>query len=173
MNSVAERTTDRGITAAQNYTAMMARPGDEAAAGDGLGAFGAAFILSVQMHLWADRSTVPQWLWRNQRHPRAPRTNHHLRQLDQARSFFDSRPRSRARYSIDFQRPNPSPQAWSNCGTAAAGRPFCLPPRASRAAKGGGGCLTSATAAPWQVQDGRRRLEPAAFGTNRRFNAQD
>jgi len=29
-------------------------------------------------------------------------------------------------------------------------------PPASRAAEGGGGCLTSATASPWQVQDGRR-----------------
>jgi hypothetical protein len=44
-------TTDRGITAAQNYAAVMARPGDGVAAGDGLGAFGAALILSVQMHL--------------------------------------------------------------------------------------------------------------------------
>jgi hypothetical protein len=71
MDSVAERTTDRGITAAQNYTAVMARPGDEVAAGDGLVAFGAAFILSVQMHLWADGSTVPQWPWRKQSHARA------------------------------------------------------------------------------------------------------
>ena len=71
--------------------------------------------------------------------------------------LFDSRPRSRARCSIAFQHPNPSPQDWSNCGTAAAGMPFCLPPPASRAAEGGGGCLTSATAQPWQVQDGRRR----------------
>ena len=51
MDSVAERTTDRGITAAINYAAVMARPGDEVAAGDGLVAFGAALILSVQMYL--------------------------------------------------------------------------------------------------------------------------
>jgi hypothetical protein len=50
MDSVAERTTDRGITTALNYSAVMARPGDEVAAGDGLVAFGAALILSVQMH---------------------------------------------------------------------------------------------------------------------------
>jgi len=43
-------TTDRGITAAQNYAAVMARPGDDVAAGDGLGAFGAALILPVQVH---------------------------------------------------------------------------------------------------------------------------
>ncbi len=55
-------TTDRGITAAQNYAAVMARPGDKVAAGDGLGAFGAALILSVQMHLWAGGSTVLQRL---------------------------------------------------------------------------------------------------------------
>jgi hypothetical protein len=34
---------------------------------------------------------------------------------------------------------------------------FHAPP--GRAAEGGGGCLTSATAQPWQVQDGRRRPE--------------
>jgi hypothetical protein len=51
MDSVAERTTDRGITTALNYAVVMARPGDEVAAGDGLRAFGAALILSVQMHL--------------------------------------------------------------------------------------------------------------------------
>jgi hypothetical protein len=62
MDSVAERTTDRGITDALNYAVVMARPGDEVAAGDGLGAFGAALILSVQTHSWAGRSTVPQWL---------------------------------------------------------------------------------------------------------------
>ena len=50
MVSVAERTTDRGITAALNYAAVMARPGDQIAAGDGLVAFGAALILSVRMH---------------------------------------------------------------------------------------------------------------------------
>ena len=44
------RTTDQGITAAQNYAAMMARPGDRIAAGDGLVAFGAALILSVQVN---------------------------------------------------------------------------------------------------------------------------
>jgi len=55
-----ERTTDRGITTALNYAAVMARPGDEVAAGDGLRAFGAALILSVQMHLWAGRSAVLQ-----------------------------------------------------------------------------------------------------------------
>jgi hypothetical protein len=43
-------TTDRGITAAQNYAAVMARPGDWVAAGDGLVAFGAALILPVQVN---------------------------------------------------------------------------------------------------------------------------
>jgi len=35
--------------------------------------------------------------------------------------------------------------------------PSALHAPPSRAAEGGGGCLTSATAQPWQVQDGRRR----------------
>jgi hypothetical protein len=61
-------TTDRGITTAQNYAAVMARSGDEVAAGDGLRAFGAAFILPVQMHFRAGRSTVVQWIYRKQSH---------------------------------------------------------------------------------------------------------
>jgi hypothetical protein len=63
MDSVAERTTDRGITTALNYSAVMARPGDEIAAGDGLRAFGAALILSVQMHSWAGRKVAVQWIY--------------------------------------------------------------------------------------------------------------
>jgi hypothetical protein len=58
-------TTDRGITAAQNYAAVMARPEDEVAAGDGLRAFGAALILSVQMNLRVGRSAVLQWFCGN------------------------------------------------------------------------------------------------------------
>ena len=41
MDSVAKKTTDRGIIAVLIYAAVMARPGDEVAAGDGLVAFGA------------------------------------------------------------------------------------------------------------------------------------
>ena len=36
----------------------MARPGDEVAAGDGLGAFGAALILPIQTHYWISESSV-------------------------------------------------------------------------------------------------------------------
>jgi hypothetical protein len=61
-------TTDRGITTAQDNAAVMARPGDEVAAGDGLRAFGAALILSVQMHSWPGGSDVLQWLWGNRDH---------------------------------------------------------------------------------------------------------
>jgi hypothetical protein len=39
MDSVAKKTTDRGIIAVLIYAAVMARPGDEVAAGDGFGAF--------------------------------------------------------------------------------------------------------------------------------------
>jgi hypothetical protein len=46
-------TTDRGIKAAQTYAAVMARSGDDVAAGDGLGAFGVTLILAVQKHLRA------------------------------------------------------------------------------------------------------------------------
>jgi hypothetical protein len=55
-------TTDRGITAAQNYAAVMARPGDEFAAGDGLKAFGAALILPLQVHYRSSKKVVQQWI---------------------------------------------------------------------------------------------------------------
>jgi len=53
---------------------------------------------------------------------------------------------------------HPSPLAWSSGGTAAAGAAPGPSPQHSPA-EVGGGCLTSATAQPWQVQDGRRRPE--------------
>jgi hypothetical protein len=55
-------TTDRGITAAQNYAAVMARPGGEVAAGDGLRAFGAPLILPVQVHHRSGKKSVLQWI---------------------------------------------------------------------------------------------------------------
>ena len=53
---------------------------------------------------------------------------------------------------------HPSPLAWSSGGTAAAGAAPGPSPQLSPA-EGGGGCLMSATAQPWQVQDGRCRPE--------------
>jgi hypothetical protein len=41
---------------------------DFVAAGDGLVAFGAALILSVQMHLAAGRAAAGQWIYLKQRH---------------------------------------------------------------------------------------------------------
>ena len=41
----------------------MARSGNRITAGDGLGAFGAAFILAVQVHYGADKVAVLQWVW--------------------------------------------------------------------------------------------------------------
>ncbi|PZV04167.1 MAG: hypothetical protein DCF23_07015 [Cyanobium sp.] len=41
----------------------MARPGDEVAAGDGLGAFGVAFILPVQAHYESSNLAVLQSIW--------------------------------------------------------------------------------------------------------------
>ena len=41
----------------------MARSGDWITAGDGLGAFGAAFILPVQVHYGAGKAAVLQWIW--------------------------------------------------------------------------------------------------------------
>ena len=64
-------TTDRGITTAQTYAAVMARPGDEVAAGDGLGAFGVALILPVQVHFVAGRVAAGQGICTKQSHPLA------------------------------------------------------------------------------------------------------
>jgi len=61
-------TTDRGITTTQDYAAVMARPGDEIAAGDGLEAFGAALILPVQVHFLAGKSAAGQWICAKQGH---------------------------------------------------------------------------------------------------------
>ena len=55
-------TTDRGITTDQIYAALMARSGDEVAAGDGLGAFGATLILPVRMHSRGGRTLAMQWI---------------------------------------------------------------------------------------------------------------
>jgi hypothetical protein len=59
-------TTDRGITTAQRYAALMARSGDEVAAGDGLGAFGAVLILPIRMHSRGSRTTAMQWIYEKQ-----------------------------------------------------------------------------------------------------------
>ena len=42
---------------------MLARSGDWIAAGDGLGAFGAALILAVQLHYRVGKEAVLQWIW--------------------------------------------------------------------------------------------------------------
>jgi len=46
----------------------MARSGDDVAAGDGLGAFGAAIILAAQTHLEAGRTIAQQWIDAKHRH---------------------------------------------------------------------------------------------------------
>jgi hypothetical protein len=68
----------------------------------------------------------------------------------------DRQPRSRARQPLAIGAPEPSPAGRMSSGTAAAGEPPGPCPHHSPA-EGGGGCLTTATAQPWQVQDGRRR----------------
>jgi hypothetical protein len=55
-------TTDRGITAAQTDAAVMARPGDNVAAGDGLVAFGVVYILLEKLHFGTRKALVGQWI---------------------------------------------------------------------------------------------------------------
>jgi hypothetical protein len=52
---------------------MTARSGGEVAAGDGLGAFGAAFILPVQTHFKEGRAVAQQWIEAKQSHVLAAR----------------------------------------------------------------------------------------------------
>jgi hypothetical protein len=52
---------------------MTARSGGEVAAGDGLEAFGAAFILPVQTHFKEDRAFALQWIKLKQSHALAAR----------------------------------------------------------------------------------------------------
>jgi hypothetical protein len=52
---------------------MTARSGGEVAAGDGLGAFGAAFILPVQTHFKESRAVALQWIKAKQSHAPAAR----------------------------------------------------------------------------------------------------
>ena len=66
-------TTDRGITTAQRYAALMARSGDEVAAGDGLEAFGATRILPVQMHSGGGKTTAMQWFYEKRSSIEEPR----------------------------------------------------------------------------------------------------
>jgi hypothetical protein len=53
------------------------------AAGDGLGAFGAVFILSVQMHFKPVKTTAAQWIYAKQRHAlmdrKADKQTHQIR----------------------------------------------------------------------------------------------
>jgi len=56
-------TTDRGITAAQADAAVIARPGDNVAAGDGLVAFGVVFILLDELHFEASSWLMLQRIW--------------------------------------------------------------------------------------------------------------
>ena len=72
---------------------------------------------------------------------------------------------------------NHQPAFW-NTWHRSRGHAPCLPSLHPRAgAEGGGGCLTSATAQLWQVQNSRRRLEPSLRslvkpqGTSRNFTS--
>ncbi len=51
----------------------MARSGDDVAAGDGLGAFGAAPILAVQMHFETSSATAGQWVCTKPSHTKVAR----------------------------------------------------------------------------------------------------
>jgi hypothetical protein len=59
-----------GQHTANKRAAVMARSGDWITAGDGLGAFGVALILTVQVHLRASKTTAGQWIYAKPGHAR-------------------------------------------------------------------------------------------------------
>ena len=135
-------TTDRGIEAAQRYAAGMARPGGEVAAGDGLGALGAALILPVQTHLKTSRSPAGQSIYTTLSPTRQQRLNED--QDHQIKAEWCNG-RAAARGKIEHHR---SQTLATSCqATAAAGERRCPPPH-HRPRSGG-----------------RRRLADARHGT--------
>jgi hypothetical protein len=135
----------------------MARSGDDVATGDGLGAFGAALILPVRMHCKPGKTAAGQWIQAKRSHLPAGLNIHQGN--DQIWPRTINRPHSRARRALQS---GPSLIHSSRHRSLAAPQPRAWPAApcpTTAAAEGGGGRLTSATAQPWQVRDGRRRPE--------------
>ena len=124
-------TTDRGITTAQTYAAEMARPGDEVAAGDGLGAVGVALILPVQVHFIAGREAAGQWICTKQGHSQVDlKADKQDRQIQHRTTSW---PRSRA-WRL-WASPQPLPA--DSCSTTAAAGEQLSPPPIQRPRSGG------------------------------------
>ncbi len=128
---------------------------DFVAAGDGLGAFGAALILPVQTHLEAGRVAAGQWIYAKPRHARADQEAD--KQTRQIQDLMPSGPRSRARKLGAFPI-----NASKGPATAAAGEQPCRHPHTGpeRRAAAAGRCTPRRSRGT--LRDGRRRTERCA-----------
>jgi len=126
----------------------MARSGNWITAGDGLGAFGAALILAVQLHLRTGRTAAGQWIY--------AKPGHALRDLQlisRPPRFSPEYPAGRAAARGNL---GPSP----SLSTRAKARPpqprgsgrACHPQITGPGAEGGGGWPMHATAQPWHAE---------------------
>jgi hypothetical protein len=125
----------------------MARSGDWITAGDGLGAFGAALILTVQTHCRTAKITAGQRIYAKQRHARRD-----LQLINRPARFSSEYPTGRAAARGNLE-PSPSPS------TRAKARPpqpreSCPArhPTTGPGAEGGGGWPMQATAQPWHAE---------------------
>ncbi len=141
-------TTDRGITTAQRCAALMARSGDEVAAGNGLGAFGATLILPVQKHSGGSRTTAMQWIHEKLSSLEEPRLAENQDHQIWAESTRPRRAAARETLGPLWQ----LPPVTSPSATAAAGEQLSPPPHTGPGAEGGGGWPMHATAQPWHAE---------------------
>ena len=119
----------------------MARSGNRITAGDGLGAFGAAHILAVQLHLWTSQTTAGQLICTKQAYAQQPRfTKNYGRQIRSELTIA----RAAARGKLEPQ--TSDPPAAGRQATAAAGE---MP-----------GPIT-----PAQANRGRRRLSDVSHSS--------
>jgi hypothetical protein len=125
----------------------MARSGDKVAAGDGLGAFGAALILPVQTNSRLGRTAAGQWIQAKQSHPQAGLNIY--KGNDQIRPQTINRPRSRARQS--WAHPSPYRLTGALPPQPRESSPACHP-STGPGAEGGGGWPMHATAQPWHAE---------------------
>jgi hypothetical protein len=126
---------------------VLARSGDWIAAGDGLGAFGAALILAVQVHLLARRITAGQWIYAKPGHARRD-----LQLRSSSTRFSSEYPTGRA---VARGNLGPSPSS----STLAKAQPphsredsHACTSYTGPGAEGGGGWPMQATAQPWHAQ---------------------
>jgi hypothetical protein len=125
----------------------MARSGNWITAGDGLGAFGAALILAVQVHLWASRAAAGQWIYAKPGH-----SERDLQLISSSTRFGSEFPAGRAAARENF-RPSPSSSTRAKAQPPQSRKDsHACNPHTGPGAEGGGGWPMHATAQPWHAE---------------------